>query len=163
MIGALTDGLRTLIAGTFFVSLALALSPEGKSRSALRFTAGTLMTLLLLRPVLTLRTVSTAEAWSMERIEAAAIADARENAEEIYNSFIRRETEEYIWNAAAELGIEAPGVRVTLKTDGACPYPWEIALRGDMTGEQQDTLSALLAAELGVPAQRQHWSRSDAD
>lgn len=164
MIQTLGSWLRTLIAGAFFVSLILALAPDGKNREALRFTAGMLMTLLLILPlskldVGKLRMPTDTDRLRVSEIEAAANAQA----EEVYSSFIRRETEEYIWSAAGELGIETLGVSLTLQTDGAYPYPWEITLRGAYSPEQKTALSLLLESELGIPPERQRWSETDAD
>ena len=36
--------------------------------------------------------------------------------------------------------------------------PCEVTIRGEITAEQRYRLSAYLAAELGIPAERQHWT-----
>ena len=160
---ALGNWLRTLIAGAFLVSLVLTLAPKGNSTAALRFLTGVLMTLLLILPLAKPET-DVIDWADMEKLRIAALEDEAEAlTEKLYSSFIRRETEEYIWSAAEELGIETLGVSLTLDTDEAFPCPLEISLRGMYTEEQREALSARLESELGLSPERQHWSASDAD
>ena len=164
MTAFLTGWLRPLIAGALIVSLLLALAPEGKSRAPLRFASGVLMTLLLLRPLTGLDLTQLPELISTGLFRTEAVVEsAAQQAEAVYDLFIRRETEEYIWNAAEALGFETLGVRAVLKEDAEEPVLWEICLRGSWTPAQRSELSRLLETELGVPPERQHWSNPDAD
>ena len=164
MIAFFGNWLRALIAGAFLAAFILAMAPEGKSQSALRFLTGVWMTLLLLQPLRNVKSKLRAELPDWEQLRISEIENtANAQAEKIYSSFIRRETEEYIWNAAGELGIETLGVSLTLNTDAACPYPWEVSLRGEYSEAQREALSLLLKSELGISPERQHWSRTDAD
>ena len=96
--------------------------------------------------------------------QTAEIEDAAEQqAEAVYDLFIRRETEEYIWSAAGKLGIKTLGVSLTLDTDAPCPCPRAVALRGVYSASQQEALSMLLESELGLSPERQHWSNTDGD
>ena len=164
MILPLENWLRALVAGAFLASLILALAPEGKSREALRFLTGVWMTLLLILPLSKLEPTRLTDLLDGDRPRISAVEeDAALKAERIYSSFIQRETEEYIWSAAGELGIETLGVCLTLDTDAACPCPREVSLRGVYSEAQREALSLLLSSELGVPPERQNWSHADAD
>lgn len=163
MISIMNSWLRSMIAGAFLVTLLLAIVPEGKSTAALRFLTGVLMTLLLVLPL------ARTEPGHMNRLDLnrVSISELEENAkakaEKVYSAFIRRETEEYIWSAAEELGIKTLGVSLTLDTNAVYPCPREVSLRGVYTAEQQAALSALLESDLGVLPVHQYWSNANAD
>ena len=160
----LTDWLRPLIAGALLVSLLLAFAPEGRARAALKFAAGVLMTVLLLRPLTGPEPETLYDRLTSGLTEAAALEEtAVKQAEAVYDSFICRETEEYIWSAARELGIDTLGVRVVTDAEATGTVPREIFLRGCVSETQRCELSRLLETELGIGPEHQYWSGTDAD
>ena len=164
MTALLTDWLRPLIAGAILIALLLTLAPEGRGKNVLKFASGALMTLLLLRPMTGKGLKDLYGSFESGMPDAAVIEEAAaKQAEAVYDSFICRETEEYIWNAARELGVETLGVRVVTDTEGAEPVTWEVYFRGCWSEAQRSTLSRLLETELGIGAERQYWSETDAD
>ena len=163
MSGVLGDWVRSLVSGAFLSAVVLALTPEGKSRGAVKFVLGVLMTLLLLRPLVTWKPEDAALRFSELRRSAAGFSESSENlGAELTEAFIRKETEEYIWSAAERLGITELGVRLTLRQTEDGTIPWEAALRGSWTEAQRAELSFLLEGELGIPQARQFWSGCDA-
>lgn len=163
MSGVLGDWVRALTAGAFLSAVILALTPEGKSRGTVKFVLGVLMTLLLLRPLVNWKPENAALRFSELRRSAAGFSEYGENVgAELAEAFIRKETEEYIWSAAERLGITELGVRLKLRQTETGPIPWETALRGSWTEAQRTELAFLLEGELGIPQERQFWSRNDA-
>lgn len=163
MIELLESWLRPLLAGALLSSLIAALIPEGRTKGTLRFVLGLLMTVLLLQPIRLMKTEWNAEWFSLERLEAAGFRqEMAEVTQELTESFIKREAEEYIWNAAERIGIRELGVRIALRAGECGPVPYEISLRGCWTEEQKTALAFLLEGELGIPQERQDWSSGNA-
>lgn len=160
--GTLALWLRRLLAGAILSAVVLSLAPKGKGQAALRFLTGVLLSVLLLQPLREWKPERAAAFFSRERLLESALREETEQlAESVYRSFIQRETEEYIWNAAAELGVKELGVRIVL-ADGEVPYPYQITLRGTMSESQREQLAFLLSGELGIPPERQDWSSTNA-
>ncbi len=57
---------------------------------------------------------------------------------------------------AAQLGAEVT-VSVETDADGDWPYPVAVTIQGSVTETQKTALSAYIAAELAIPAERQEW------
>ena len=163
MIQILSEWVRTLAAGALFCAAVLSAAPEGGGKRALRLLCAVCMTLLLLRPLARLDLDRLAEDLSGQKLREAGLrTEAEDISAETLRRLIREETEEYIWTAAAGLGIPRLGVRLTLRDGEEYPYPWKAELRGNWTEEQRTRLSRLLAGELGIPETRQTWSWEDA-
>ena len=163
MIRTLAEWVRTMAAGALFCAVVLAVAPEGGGKRALRLLCAVCMVLLLLRPLSRLDTDRLAEGLSRQRLlESGLAAEAEGVSRETWRRLIREKTEEYIWTAAAGLGISRLGVRLTLRDGEENPYPYAAELRGSWTEGQRERLSWLLAGELGIPITRQTWSLEDA-
>ncbi len=163
MIRLLADWVRTMAAGALFCAVVLAIAPEGGGKRALRLLCAVCMILLLLRPLTGLDLEDMAESLSRQRLlETGLTEDAEDISREAWRGLIREKTEEYIWTAAAGLGISHLGVRLTLRDGEELPYPYGAELRGSWSEEQRAQLSRLLAGELGIPEERQTWSWEDA-
>ena len=163
MIDALAQWVRTLAAGAIFCAAALLLVPEGSGKRAVKLVCAAVLTILLVRPLRQLDADRLAELLTVQKLESAAFtADAEELSEELLGSIIRKETEEYIWDAARRLGVAELGIRLRLRTVEGLPCPWSIDLTGTVTDAQKEELSLLLEGDLGIPRQRQTWSVDDA-
>ncbi len=163
MIRVLADWVRTMAAGALFCAVVLAIAPEGGGKRALRMLCAVCLTLLLIRPLERLDLDRLTESLSRQKLlEAGLLEETEDLSREAWHRLIRERTEEYIWTAAAGLGIPRLGVRLTLRDGEELPYPWAAELRGYWTEEQRARLSRLLAGELGVPEERQTWSWEDA-
>ncbi len=164
MIDALAQWVRTLAAGAIFCAAALLLVPEGSGKRAVKLVCAAVLTILLVGPLRQLDAERLAELLTVQKLESAAFtADAEELSEELLGSIIRKETEEYIWDAARRLGIAELGVRLRLRTVDGLPCPWSVELIGKYTKDQREELSLMLEGELGIPGERQTWSETNAD
>ena len=163
MMDTLGSWVRSLTAGAFLSALVLALTPDGKNKAAVKFVLGVMLTLLLLRPLKSWEPEQTALRFSELQLREHSLYETGEAlTADLTEAFIRKETEEYIWSAAERLGISELGVRIILRRTENGPIPWEAALRGSWTEAQRGELAFLLEGELGIPAERQAWSRKDA-
>lgn len=161
---ALGAWVRTLVMGAIFCAVALSLVPEGGEKRALRFVCSAVLTLLLLGPLASLepgKLGALLEGTETLQGEVGELAERAEKESRI--ALIRRGAEEYIWDAAKNLGIGRLGIRLELDERGALPVPWSISLSGSWTEAQRTRLSLLLEGELGIPPERQNWSMDDAD
>ena len=164
MTDVLAAWVRSTAAGAVFCGIALLLLPEGGEKRAVRLVCGLAMLLILLRPLLSMDAERFAELLSIRRLQADRLLEETDDLSlDLCRRIIMEETEAYIWDAAARLGITRLGVRVQLRDGEELPYPWSIDLTGDITELQREQLSLLLEGELGIPRQRQTWSKRDAD
>ena len=163
MISSLTEWVRTTAAAAVFCGVALLLVPEESEKKAARLVCALVMTLLLIRPLRSLDTERLSRLLSIRNLqETRLLEETDELSIEVCRSIIQDKTEEYIWDAAARLGISRLGIRLRLSEGGDLPCPWSIDLTGEYTDSQQERLSLLLEGELGIPRERQTWSMEDA-
>lgn len=149
----LRQWLQGVIACAMLVSLAMQLCPEGSVRKTLRFTGALLLLLALLGPL------SKAElpeellpAGEYREALARLEPELRRTREEALSSGIAAELEAYIEDKAGRLGTPLRA-EVTLTWQDEAAIPERITLRGAYSEE----VSALIAAELGIPKERQEW------
>ena len=101
-------------------------------------------------------TVSLAE---LRSASDAFAADAERKGRELSRLVIERECGEYIMDKAAELTLAVRSVKVNVRwsREGVwVPERAVIVLERD--GEGRRRLASLIAAQLGIPEERQEWS-----
>jgi hypothetical protein len=163
MMEALADWVRTLAVAAVFCAVVLLLIPEGSEKRAVKFTCACLLTLLLIRPLRELDPEHLTRLMTEQKLRQTSLEEnAEELSREVCSGIIRREAEEYIWDAAVRLGIGRLGIRMQLRTVSGIPCPWSVELTGEATQQQREQLSLLLEGELGIPGERQTWSFDDA-
>ena len=158
----MTEGLeswvRGLAAAGLFTGAVLALSPGGRSGKVLRLVCTLLLLAVLLSPLGRLDYDAYAEELSRRRLLGLDLS-AKGEAESLrlLGSVIQQQTEAYILDQAAALGIRAARVEVTLAAGEEIPYPRsaEVWLEGGTTGKE--ALEEILEGELGIPPRRQIW------
>ena len=83
-------------------------------------------------------------------------AELEDTREEELAALIRSETETYISDKAADMGLTLR-VQVTVEPDGSgVPAPVSV----ELTGPRSEALSRWLETELGVPTERQVWNEN---
>ncbi len=158
MMDAVRQWVLGLCGAAALCALALTLCPEGRVRKVLRCVCGAVMALQLLYPITGFDMdfySSSAALYRQRAAEAAGSATAE--ADRLSRTIIEDECAAYILDKADELSCPLTGAEVSAvwSTDGYW-YPWEATLRGGQ-GEGKAALARLIEAELGVPAERQHW------
>ena len=99
----------------------------------------------------------------LKDMAAEVVGSAEESANRLSRSIIEEETAAYIWDKAQAAGLAPEEVTVTVKWgDTSCWYPYEVRLRTDAPPDAKARLTEILASELGIPRERQHWEAPDA-
>ena len=92
------------------------------------------------------------------RTVAELTDDLEEQEKQLLRTYIEQKTAAYILDEARSIGMPEPSVSVKVKWGDDSWVPCEVSIRGEITAEQRYRMSAYLAAELGIPAERQHWN-----
>lgn len=130
---------------------------KGTVSSVLKLLTGLFLALTVIRPVIRL-SISEFDLY-LDSITAkadAAVADGEIIAFQELAAIIKTETEAYILDKAASLGVDLE-VEVIL-SDTAPPLPTEVLLTGAVSPYAKVQLSEMIAAELGIPREAQRWS-----
>lgn len=151
--------IRSIVAASLLSALALQLTPDGSVKRVTRFTCGILLACTLLSPVL--RTDEASFSLALEdyrRTVSELTEDLEEQEKQLLRTYIEQKTAAYILDEARSIGMLEPSVSVKVKWGDDSWVPCEVSIRGEITAEQRYRMSAYLAAELGIPAERQHWN-----
>ena len=157
------DAVRTYLLGVTAAAMGLAILLQLLRRDAIRkaaaLTGGLLLALVVLTPLLRVNLDAFAKYLARMEMEADARASGIEIANrDLLARIIREKTEAYILDKAAALGAEVTA-EVTMETAGYYPYPREAAIYGALTEAQRSALARCIAEEIGIPEERQVFSR----
>ena len=158
MTEAVREYLLSVVAVALLSGVVLALTPKGAVHRTLTFLCGLAMILTALGPVAKLDFDTLAQSMARTRIQAEEAAEGvTVDSTELIAEIIKEESETYIWDKAAALGMTVTDVTVEVSTDGTYPYPYSAAITVDGTEEQWQQLQQALEEELAIPAERQEW------
>lgn len=158
MMEALGKWLLSVSAAALLVSVVQTLIPEGGMRRVASFTGGLLLLAVLLRPVLGAdfsglsagldRWTEQVEQrqWELESAQTDALAAG-----------IAERAATYISDKGAALGLTVTAAVETRAGDNGIPVPYSAVIQGPWS----EALSASIAADLGIPAERQTWKEQD--
>ena len=151
--------LLSVTAAATILAAAQALMPEGAVKRAARLTAGLILILALVQPL-----VRTDYGDLYELVTALPAASAEElgdRAADPLRSVIEEELAACVEGKAAELGCPCTAeVRCTVD-DAGVPVPTQVRLRGHFPDGQRAALAAWLEGELGLPREAQRYDRGD--
>jgi len=141
-----------IIAVALILTLVYLLAPEGRLRTAVRFTGGLVLLAALLGPLAELDlsgTLSYADCADQveNRTEAMHRAYVEQTAE-----LIEERTAAYISDKGLALGVSCEPV-VTVQLRDGVPFPWSVT----MDYPFHPALSDLISGELDIPRTRQSW------
>ena len=152
---AITAWIRALAGAAVFCAIALALCPEGRPKRVLRAACGVVMAAAL---GLDMQALPEAVARYGEAARSVA-GEAGQEADRLNRTIIERECAAYILDKADALGLAVSSAAVTARwSEEGFWYPWES--RAACSESDRETLSAVIEAELGIPAERQSWEES---
>ena len=149
--------------GTALVcAAALRLTPEGRVKGVLRTLCAVAMAAALLSPLLRGGALPD-YGLELARYRAAAAALTDEGTalgQELDRNIIEERMEAYILDKARGLAVPVSGAQVALRwsTEGI----W-VPESAELTGPYSETLSDLLASELGIPRRAQRWRTDEGD
>ncbi len=146
-----------LTASCIVTACALAVSPKGPVERVTRLVCGIVLTAALLAPLSELDMDAYAVSLAEYRDAAARLTQELEETEERLNRvYIEQECAAYILDEARTLGAEG-GAEVRARWRDNCWTPWEAELTLNADAAQRRELSEYIAAQLGIPAERQDW------
>ena len=158
MIAAVRTWLTAVAAVSLLLSVVQYITPKGTLRDTASFIGGLLLLLVLLQPV---RKAALPDDVHMglaeyeKQVETYRTKLEEERKKEL-GTLIESETEAYILDKAADMGLTLR-VQVTVEPDGSgVPVPVSV----ELTGPRSEVLSRWLETELGVPAERQVWNEN---
>ena len=156
MIQMLKEWLFGLIAAAMLLAMLNSLLPKRLFLAIGKVTSGLILMLVLLRPMLGLRWDDLARKYHDYewQIEQQTEAYTRQNREQMEN-IIEQQLNAYIWETAAEMGLDCEAEVETQLRDGV-PFP----VRVTIYGEYHKELSDRIFQELGITPEQQHWEDS---
>lgn len=135
------------------------LSGGGAVGAAVRLTAGIMMALVVVSPLVNIRLSSLAQLGSGIEQQAQQItADGENKAREELAAIITERTRSYILDKAEDLGAEIR-VEVVLSQD-SLPVPCAVTVYGAVSPYAKSVLSDCLEDELGILSEDQTWIQS---
>lgn len=147
---ALSGYLMRLICAA--IVCALIGSVAGSSQGLRRLIAGIFLTLTALSPVEDLKLPDL----DLDRLRAdaqRAVRDGTEQADHMQADIISEACRAYIWNKAAELGLE---LEVRLELDGEC-LPCSVELTGLASPLERQRLTETIVQDLGLGREDVTW------
>ena len=158
MIELIRDWLVGITCGAIIVALADGLSTSGTVRKIVRLTGSLVLVLAMIQPVLRIDSRTFAGILTEYRLEAMGTVEMLEEENgRLMKDIIADETSAYILDKAEELGVVCR-VRVTAWAEsGDYPVPDGVEITGDLTQGEQAALTRVIAADLAIPAERQHY------
>lgn len=160
----MTDIIGTWIIGIVGTSLVTciisSIAPKGKSRNMCRFIGGLLMLIAVLKPLINIEAGGMAKVVASLKTESGIYtANLEEENFKMFKEIIAEDTAAYILDKAEKLGVVQCEVSVsTKKEEDGYPYPYEIWVSAFMSEVQKAELSVCIETDLGISADKQHWS-----
>ena len=148
--------LTGITCAAMIVALAEGLAPAGAARKIGRLTGGLVLLIALLQPLLQLDSTALTRALTEYQLDLEAYsAELTEENREQMKEIIARQSEAYIADKAAQMGLEC---RVEVRVgDQEYPVPEEVTVTGALSPEDQARLTRRIEADFAIPAQRQHY------
>ena len=160
------DLIRTWLLGitgaAMVTALAESLMPRGAVRRIGRLTGGLILLLAVLQPVATLDEGALAGALERYRQELSAYdSGLEETSASLMKGIIAEQSDAYILDKAAALGITCSVEVETAPGEGGYPVPHSVTIRGRLTGGQREALSRQITADFAIPAERQYYESGE--
>lgn len=154
---ALRGWLLGIIAAGMVLAVLYALLPRGRIQTVAAAAGGTILLLVIVRPVLRIDPEAIFDDYDDCRLEIEALAESyRQANEDELTAIIEGKTAAYIANRYSASGT-ACTVRVTTELRDGIPYPDTVTL--DIP--RDEALSAWISTELGIDSAHQYWREVD--
>ena len=147
--------LRLIFCG-FLVTLCGALLRGRKTARVAALCGGCLMVLTALKPLVQVDLSRLPDlVTGLTRAEREAVAREKNNA--LLRSLVEAQTAEWIVSRAREFGLSVQAEVTAEEAEAETYVPTSVTLTGIWTQGQREAFSAILAAELDIPVERQRW------
>lgn len=116
-----------------------------------------MLILVVIAPLAELDVEAFAQAIAKQQMQIEHLRTGVEiNNREILSELIKQQSETYILDKAESLGIMV-AVDITLCEEGDYPYPGSVILSGNVSQEDQQYLSKIIAEDIGISIECQEW------
>lgn len=150
--------LLALVAASLIVSLLQSLGAKGAMRRVLALGCGLFICIVMLKPVLQLELGELSAYIDHFALSEDASAAVQEENRQLAGQIIKEQTQTYILDKAAELGMQV-GAEVHLRAlSDSYSYPYEVVITGSTSPAQKQALSEYISEILGIPGERQTWN-----
>ncbi len=164
MTGAIRNYLLSVVAASMLSGILLSVTPNGAVRRTLSFLCGLVILLAALGPIARLDVEKLSQSMAGLRLETKRTArEAQSGNRELMEAIIKEQSEAYIWDKAAALGVSPSRVTVEVRTEGDWPVPCAAAIDASCTAAQRRRLSALIEQDLAIAPEEQEWVSDEKD
>ncbi len=146
-----------ITAASLLSAIAMAVTPKGRVRQVTRLACGLMCALAVAAPLAEVDVGALASGLALYRQRAEQIVtQAGEEEKTMERTYIEQQCQAYILGKADERGLALGAVELTARWDDQARvwYPWSVTIAAPM----DSALSAVIEAELGIPAERQRWT-----
>lgn len=155
----MSEWIRSIICVAVFCTIALALTPKGRVKSAEKLICAAIMIFAVFSPFIGFdATAYAASAAKYAERGKALAAEGKESGERLYRTLIEQELRAYIWDKAENIGARINDISIEVAwSDEGYWYPISVKLTGSFSDYERERLSAVIASELGVQEDGQSW------
>jgi len=151
--------LISVAAASILISVLSAVLPNGAGKRTISFVGTVLLILTIFSPFVKVDSREMAGILSRYRMQIEEIRTGIPvQNRELIASLIKEKTEAYIWDKAAQLGMQAE-ITVSLQKEAMYPTPNHVKISGQFTVQQQGQLSRFIEENLGIPPEEQQWQK----
>lgn len=156
------EWLLTVTGAACVSSIAMAVTPEGTVKKAVRLSCGLLMMAALLSVAVDIDDFSEPFGFSERRESARSEIDGiLSSYDETRKESIEENAAAYILEKAGAMGLNVT-VSVTAGADGSgCYLPVSAAIAGEIPEDAREELSEIIETELGITRDNQKWGADD--
>ena len=139
----------------------LSLMPEGGSKKVFRILCTAALISCIVQPFLGFDFQAyAAESAKLHEMESAFIQNAAQAKDNLSRKVIHQQYREYILDKACELGLDELEAEIhTQWSEEGLWVPFSIQISGNWDEAQKLTLKKIISDELGIPDERQQWTR----
>lgn len=146
-----------IFAAALLTAVALAITPKNKKAVALA--GGLIMILAAVKPLGELTYQDISAQIAKYQIKADELRSGiNVGSAEIMAVIIQEQTEAYILDKAAELGLEIEVEVTTQQASDGWPYPTDVKVTGQLSESDIQRLGRIISEDLAVAPDRQEWS-----
>lgn len=160
MMDLMRQWLLAVVCGAMLAAVLQALLPKAGAGRIGRLAGSLVVLLAVISPLLRLDAETLTLSVTKFRLAQSGYAeDLSKMNRELLKELIAEQTEAYILDKAEELGIDC---RVTVLCEGGdedTPCPSQVRVTGELSPEQERSLTRVIETQLGIPAQDQVYER----
>ena len=133
-----------------------AVGEKGSSGKIIRVITGLFMAITFISPLVNIRIENIEKYFEDFYFDASnVVSSGSDMANEAMADIIKRQTEAYILDEAARLGVNMD-VEVKL-SDSSPPQPYQVVIEGSVSPYQKQNIIRYISQQIGIPQEQQIW------